>query len=316
MGCDVHFDQRIAGRAAAKAGAALASEPQHLTVFDPGRYRDVEPFLGGERQPLLSASRRRDEIDGQREMPVAAARSDPRSGLAASPAAGRAEGGEQILEVAQIHLAVGPVSPPLSAFRLTSIIAARRALGAGFVDFTPIVPRPLVGIREQVVGCRDFFERRFRFGFSRIDVGMKLLGELAIGFADLVRTSVRFDAEQLIGCLRHPRCLVRTRCAVVVAFSMRTVTLRSAPPRSTVSSTSSPIRDNPTRLRSSVPLRIGAPLIATTRSLVRSPARSAGEPGSTRAITAPCVCLVPSAWARSGVRSWIATPMRPRLISP
>ena len=48
-------------------------------------------------------------------------------------------------------------------------------------------------------------------------------------------------------------------------------------------------------LETGEPLRIGAPLIATTRSLVRSPARSAGEPGSTRAITAPWVCLVPRA---------------------
>ena len=82
MGRDMHYDKRIAGRAAAKTGTALASEPQHLTVFDPGRYRDIEPFLGRERHPLLAAGRRRDEIDGQREMPVGAARPEPRSGLA------------------------------------------------------------------------------------------------------------------------------------------------------------------------------------------------------------------------------------------
>src|SRR5512133_2279032 len=137
MGRDVHFDQRIAGGAAAEPRAALASEPQHLTVFDPGRYRYVEPLFRGQRQPLLAAGRRRDEIDGQGEMPVGAARSEPCSGLALSPAAGGAERSEQILEIAQIHLAFGLVMPPLSAFCMTSIIAARRPLGAGFVDLTP-----------------------------------------------------------------------------------------------------------------------------------------------------------------------------------
>src|SRR5947209_2589133 len=129
MGCDMHFDQCITGRAAAEAGPPLASEPQHLTVFDTGRYRYIEPFLGGERQPLLAAGRRRDEIHRQSEMPVGAARPEPRSGVASLPAAGRAERREQILEIAQIHLAFGLVSPPLSAFGMTSIIAPRRALG-------------------------------------------------------------------------------------------------------------------------------------------------------------------------------------------
>ena len=94
MGCDVHFDQRITGRAAAETCAAFASEPQQLTVFDPGRYRDIEPFFGGKREPLLAAGRRGDEIDGQREMPVGAARPEPRSRLAASPAVSRAERSE------------------------------------------------------------------------------------------------------------------------------------------------------------------------------------------------------------------------------
>src|SRR5689334_713589 len=95
--------------------------------------------------------------------------------------------------------------PPLSAFGLTSIIAARRALGARFVDFTPIVPRPLVGIGKQVVGRRDLFEPGFGFGFARIDVGMELLSELAIGLAYVVRAGVGLDAEHLIRSLRHPR---------------------------------------------------------------------------------------------------------------
>ena len=233
MGRDMHLDQRVAGRAAAKAGAALASEPQHLTVFDPGRYRHVEPFLGRERQPLLAAGRRRDEIDGQREMPVGAARPEPRSGLAASPAPGGAERSEQILEIAQIHLAFGLVSPPLSAFGMPPIIAARRPLGAGFVDFTPVVARPLIGIGEQIVGGGDRLEPRFRFGFAGVQIRVKLLGELAIDLADLVGAGVGFDAEHLIRCLRcHPgSALPCARCAARWSWPFRCEPSHCAPRR-------------------------------------------------------------------------------------
>ena len=221
MGRDMHFNQCIAGCAAAEAGTPLASEPQHLTVFDPCRYRDVEPLFGGERQSLLAASRRRDEIDGQREMPIGAARPEARSRLAASPAARGAVRREQILEIAQIHLAFGLVSPPLGAFGMPSIIAARRTLGAGFVDFTAVVARPLIGIGEQIVGGRDRLEARFRFGFAGVQIRVKLFGELAIDFPDLVRAGVGFDAEHLIGCLRHLRYLRHPASALPRALSLR-----------------------------------------------------------------------------------------------
>src|SRR5690606_12217983 len=46
------------------------------------------------------------------------------------------------------------------------------------------------------------------------------------------------------------------------------------------------------------------------------PASAAGEPSSTLATTAPKLASMPRASARSGVRSWIETPMRPRRTSP
>ena len=49
---DMHFDQCITGRAAAKAGAALALQAQHLTLVDAGRDRHVEPFSGRQREAL------------------------------------------------------------------------------------------------------------------------------------------------------------------------------------------------------------------------------------------------------------------------
>ena len=94
--------------------------------------------------------------------------------------------------------------PSLSAFGMTFIITARRTLSASFVDFTPVVPRPLIGIGEQVVSRGDLFEPSFRLGLTRIDVRVKLLGEIAVDLADLVGAGVRFDAQHLVGGLRHP----------------------------------------------------------------------------------------------------------------
>src|ERR1700730_3899746 len=139
-------------------------------------------------------------------MPVCAARSEPLAALAATPPPGGAERGEQILEIAEVHLALGLVSPTLRTLGIPPIIIPLWPLGTALVDFAAIVSRPLLGVRQQIVRGRNRFEPRFRFGLSRVQIGVKFLGELAVDLADLVGAGVRFYAEYLIGCLRrrHP----------------------------------------------------------------------------------------------------------------
>src|SRR5438132_531064 len=143
----------------------------------------------------------------------------------------------------------------------TSISAspAARPLGAAFVDLAAIVAGALLRIRQDVVGGRDRLEARLGGRLSRVQIGVKLLGELAVGLADLVGGGVRLDPEHLIrGLRRHqrvcrgslPRCRV---VAVAVAASMRTGMLISEPRRSTFSVTWSPIRARPIMLRNCVP---------------------------------------------------------------
>src|ERR1700720_3596868 len=80
---DMHLDQRIAGRPAAKTEAAFALQAQDLTLLDPRRDRHVEPFLGRQGEPLFAAGRRLDEIDRQRIVAVGAGH---RKAFAATPA--------------------------------------------------------------------------------------------------------------------------------------------------------------------------------------------------------------------------------------
>src|SRR2546429_7593803 len=125
---------------------------------------------------------------------MSASRSGHENAPAASPAPGppprpvgpsTAEHLEQIIEIADIHLALGPVLPPLRALGMRPIGMAR-PLGAAFVDLAAIVAGALLRIRQDDVGGRDRLEARLGGRLPRGQIVVKLLGELAVGLADLV----------------------------------------------------------------------------------------------------------------------------------
>src|ERR1700716_3620222 len=89
---------------------------------------------------------------------------------------------EQIIEIADIHLALGPVLPPLRALGMRPIGIAR-PLGSAFVDLAAIVAGALLRIRQDVVGGRDRLEARLGGRLPRVQIGVKLLRELAVGLA-------------------------------------------------------------------------------------------------------------------------------------
>src|SRR3954464_15838433 len=117
---DVDLDQRIARRAAAKARCTLALEPQYLILLDAGRARDVEPLVGGQRDPFPAAGRRLDEVDRQRELPVRPGHPEPAARRPARPPAA-SEHREQILEVFGVYLALRPVLPALRALGMRAV---------------------------------------------------------------------------------------------------------------------------------------------------------------------------------------------------
>lgn len=95
---------------------------------------------------------------------------------------------ENILPIAQIgksliaRIARGP------AFRtcigVFAIIAALRPLGTRGIDLAAVEAGAFLGIAENVVGRADVLEPFFGFLVTGIQIGMMLLGELAIGLLD------------------------------------------------------------------------------------------------------------------------------------
>ena len=77
------------------------------------------------------------------------------------------------------------LAPP-DAARLVAIEAARRHFLAGRVDLAGIEAAALLGIRQDLVGLRDFLELGLGRLVAGVEVGMVLLGELAERLADVV----------------------------------------------------------------------------------------------------------------------------------
>src|SRR5437763_8682676 len=86
---------------------------------------------------------------------------------------------EQIVEIADIHLAFRLVLPALRPFGMRPVRVAR-PLGAAFIDLAAIVARPLLRIRQQLVSRRYRLETRLGGRLARVQIGMELLGELAV----------------------------------------------------------------------------------------------------------------------------------------
>src|SRR5260370_19699412 len=202
---DMHFDQRIARRAAAEPGLALALEPQDLPIGDASGDRYVERLPpaglhGAEIQPLLGAARRLEEIDGEGEGAVGAAHPEgaPAARAAAASRLLAEQVGEDIAEIVLGDAAFLVVFGALRPFGVAPIGGAFRPLLAGRVDLAAIEARALLGVGEQLVGGADRLEACLRLLVPGVEVGVILLGELAVGAADLLGARIALDAEDRI----------------------------------------------------------------------------------------------------------------------
>ncbi len=67
------------------------------------------------------------------------------------------------------------------AVGIVAIGLLRRPLLAVGVDLAAVEPGALIGVGQQFVGGRNLLEPRLRLGVAGIQVGMVLLGQLAVG---------------------------------------------------------------------------------------------------------------------------------------
>ncbi len=102
----------------------------------------------------------------------------------------------------------GPRPPARPAERAAARVGAMEAAPrlAGGVDLAAVELLALLGIADDLVGRRHLLEALLRRGaIGRIEVGMQLLGELAIGAADVVLARSARHAQNHVGIFGH-RC--------------------------------------------------------------------------------------------------------------
>ena len=73
------------------------------------------------------------------------------------------------------------------------------------IDLPAVEPRPLFRVRQQRVRGRHGLEPVLRRGVAGVEVGVVLLGELAIGPADIVLAGVPLHAERRVRIVQAVR---------------------------------------------------------------------------------------------------------------
>ncbi len=84
-----------------------------------------------------------------------------------------------------------------------AVEAARRPLGTGGIDLALVVARALLGVADQIVGGRDILELLLRRLVAGVEIGMQLLGERAVGLADVLGGGILGDTQDLVGIGTH-----------------------------------------------------------------------------------------------------------------
>jgi hypothetical protein len=207
MRLDVDGDDRVA--IAARAGLALAGEADPASLLDRLWKLDVDGLAarkGGalrlERRSILEGNRKTIGDVGALLGRRLAGPASPETAKAAAalPAAGAAE--QAFENVRKIDLLASPelpsagAAPEAAGARMSAGAEAERRLGIAFLVYlAPVILGPLGLVRQDVVGAGDRRKALRGLGIVLVLVGMKLLGELAIGLLDLGLARVALDAQ-------------------------------------------------------------------------------------------------------------------------
>ena len=199
---NLDLDQCVAGLTP-RPRRALAFQAQHLPVRHALGDGDVEHAAVRHGHPLLGAGSGLQEVDFQRVAHVAAA-GTKRAVALAPPGPATAEQVRKDIAEAEILVLPRPAGTAAerSPARIGALVApARLAVG---IDLAAIVLLALGRIADDVVGARDLLEALLRGGtIARIEVGMQLLGELAVLPANILVRRITRHTQHLVGVLGH-----------------------------------------------------------------------------------------------------------------
>ena len=154
---------------------------------DAGGDGHVERAAVGKRDALLGAVHRLEEIDLEPILRILPAHGEALTAGAARPASPAEQIAEQIGEAAEILVARGrAIARAVLAAGIFAVVALLRPLLPACVDLAGVVAPALLGIAENVVGGGDLLELLLGRLVPGIEVGVQLLGELAVGLDDVL----------------------------------------------------------------------------------------------------------------------------------
>ena len=109
--------------------------------------------------------------------------------------------GEHVVALGEVPVSAVSLVRMAALARIVAIISSvrRRLLRPRGVDLAGVEPPPLVRIGKQIVGGGDLLELLLGALVARVEVGVKLLGQLSVGLANLIGGRGLGDAKNLIG---------------------------------------------------------------------------------------------------------------------
>ncbi len=198
------FDQRVAIGAAIGAFAALAAQPQHLGIRGPRRNLHVQRASIRQSELARRAIHRIEKVDRKLVMLVAPTPGPGAAGLTLV-AEHLAEDVGQILFVPASRLRPGP-GVVISSLALGVVAIGwprRRLLLPGGIDLTAIELATFHGIGQKFVGGGDHLEPLLGLLAAWVEVGMVLLRQVAIGFANIFLACVTRHAKRFVRVLHE-----------------------------------------------------------------------------------------------------------------
>ena len=204
VGLHMHRNQRVTARAATHARHSLALEPQNLTVPQAGRNRKIEAAPIGHGDTALGPLRGIHEVHLEGVSDITAAHPDVLPAPGTTPATVSEEIRKDVPAIAKIGITLGRVIGMVRArIGIMPVELLFGTLLSFGIDFALVKAHPLFRVAHDIVGRLRFLEAFFGIPVPGVQVWMMLLGELAIGLANFIRSRRRRHAESLVRIIGH-----------------------------------------------------------------------------------------------------------------